>query len=105
MCPAGSRRAAGEHTRRNTASCNDKPARRWARELSAPGQLPIGDAVRSCRVGTEPLDLVLFIRLKVALEPEPAGPTFPGEDVGRDAVEEPPVVARDHGAAWELQQR
>src|SRR5262249_51080429 len=54
---------------------------------------------------SEPLDLVLLVRLEVALKPEPAGTALPGQDVRRDPVKEPPVVAGDHGAAGELQQR
>ena len=55
--------------------------------------------------GAEALDLVLFVGLVVALEPEPVRLALPGQDVRGDAVEEPPVVAGDHGAAGEVEQR
>ena len=59
--------------------------------------------------GAEALDLVLLVGLEVALEPVPVGGVLlgalVGEDVRRDAVEEPPVVGDDHGAAGELEQR
>src|SRR3954469_22988827 len=70
-----------------------------ARELAVRG------AVRPRRLGTEPLDLVLLVVGEVALEPEPLVLTLVGEDVGCDAVEEPPVVTHDDGATRELQQR
>src|SRR5688500_17443044 len=72
-------------------------------------ELAVGDPVRPRGVGTEPLDLVLLVALEVALEPEPLGRVLvvalPRQDVGGDAVEEPPVVRRDDGAAGELEQR
>src|SRR5688500_18815972 len=80
--------------------------------LSAPrapplvaGELAVRGAVRAGRLDAEPLDLVLLVVLEVALEPEPLGLALVGEDVRRHAVEEPAVVAHDHGAAGELQQR
>ena len=53
-------------------------------------------------------DLVLLIRLEVALEPVPAirmflGP-LPREDVGGDAVEEPAVVGDNNGTARECKE-
>src|ERR671913_578799 len=51
------------------------------------------------RVRAEPLDLVLLVSLEVALEPVPligvVLRALVGEDVRRDAVEDPPVVG-DH---------
>src|SRR5258706_6906301 len=72
---------------------------------SASGQLAVGDAVRPRSLGAQPVDLVLLVRLEVALEPEPARTALPGQDVGRDTVKEPAVVAGDHRAARELKQR
>src|SRR3954463_3093920 len=59
---------------------------------SVTGQLAIGDPVRPGRLGAEPVDLVLLVRLVGALEPEPlvrilVG-ALPGQHVGGDAVEE-----------------
>src|SRR5215469_2861956 len=73
--------------------------------LSASGQFAVSHAVRPSGLSSEPFDLVLLIGLEVALEPEPVGPALPSQDVGRNPVEEPPVVASDHGAAGELKQR
>ena len=69
----------------------------------------MGDPVRAGRLDAEPLDLVGLVGVVVALEPEPLGGVLvvalPGEDVRRDAVEEPPVVGRDHGTAREVEER
>src|SRR6478609_8550770 len=74
-----------------------------------PGEATVGDAVRASGLDAEPLHLVGLVGVVVALEPEPRGRVlvvaFPREDVGRDAVEEPPVVGRDHGAAGEVEER
>src|SRR4051794_29096582 len=76
---------------------------------SAAGELAVRGTVRTRRLRTQPLDLVLLVRLEVALEPVPVGRVLVGalvgEDVRRDAVEEPPVVGDDHRAAGELEQR
>src|SRR5215475_5515367 len=69
------------------------------------GELAVGDAVRAGRLRAEALDLVLLVGLEVALEPEPVRAAFPGQDVRCHPVEEPAVVARDHGAAGELKER
>src|SRR5881397_2214794 len=67
--------------------------------LLVAGELAVRRPVRPGRLGTEPLDLVLLVVGEVALEPEPLRLTLVGEDVRRDAVEEPPVVADHDGAA------
>src|SRR4051812_5014755 len=72
---------------------------------SVAAELPVGGAVRPCRLGAEPLDLVLLVVLEVAFEPEPVRVALVRQDVRRDAVKEPPVVADHHGAARELEQR
>src|SRR3954454_8413467 len=76
---------------------------------SVTGQLAVGRAVRLRGLRPEALNLVLLVRLEVALEPVPLVGVFVGalvgEDVRRDAVEEPPVVWDDHGAAGELEER
>src|SRR5215218_8149651 len=68
------------------------------------GELAVRRAVRAGGLDAQPLDLVLLVVLEVALEPEPLRLALVGEDVRRHAVEEPPVVADDHGAAGELEQ-
>src|SRR2546421_8202325 len=71
-------------------------------------QLAVGYGVRPGRLRTEPVHLVLLVRVEVALEPEPPGRVLlvalPGQDVRGDPVEEHPVVRDDHGAAREVQQ-
>ena len=49
--------------------------------------------------------LVFLVILEVPLEPLDMGLAFKGEDVRADAVEEEAVVADDHGAAGEVDQR
>src|SRR3984957_14813827 len=71
----------------------------------AAGELAVGDTVRAGGLGAKALDLVLLVGLEVALEPEPVRAALPGQDVRGDPVEEPAVVAGDHGAAGELEQR
>src|SRR5215203_4804107 len=74
-----------------------------------PGEATVGDPMRAGRLDAEPLDLVGLVRLVVPLEPEPLRGVLvvalPREDVGRDAVEEPPVVGRDDGTAREVEER
>src|SRR3954469_8670568 len=72
---------------------------------SVAGELAVRRPVRAGGLDAEPLDLVLLVVLEVALEPEPLRVALVGEDVRRHPVEEPAVVADDHGAARELQQR
>src|SRR6202042_1533465 len=82
---------AGQASGRGTAASDAEPSicAKTGRSL-VPGQLPVGDPVRAGCLGTEPLDLVLLVGVEVALEPEPGRPTFPGQDVGGDPVQEPP---------------
>src|SRR5690606_15792837 len=76
---------------------------------SVASELAVDGAVGLGRVGAQALDLVLLVGVEVALEPVPVGGVLlgalVGEDVRRDAVEEPPVVGDDDGAAGELEQR
>src|SRR3954452_20536319 len=65
-------------------------------------ELAVRRPVRPGGLDAQPLDLVLLVVGEVALEPEPLGVALVGEDVRRHAVEEPPVVADDHGTAREL---
>src|SRR3989440_4729 len=93
-------------------SMSDQRTGQWCTNLptgSVARQLAVGHRVRPGRLGTEPVHLVLLVRLEVALEPEPAGRVLvvalPGQDVRGDPVEEHPVVGDDHRAAREVQQR
>src|SRR3954468_11585831 len=91
------------------ASMSDQRTGTSTINRSVTSQLAVGDPVRPGSVRAEAVDLVLLVRLEVALEPEPlvrflVG-ALPREHVGGDPVEEHPVVGDDHGAAGELQQR
>ena len=81
------------------SSCPHSPL---ARPTSVAGELAVRHPVRARGVRTEARDLVLLVRLEVALEPVPVRRilvgALVGQDVGRDAVEEPPVVGDDDGA-------
>ena len=57
--------------------------------------------MRLVRRGAELSVAVLLVLREVALEPADLAVALEGEDVGRDPVEEPAVVADDHGAAGE----
>src|SRR3954462_4637059 len=98
----GSAHLVSERRRRRPAGAGTPTGRRGP--LSVAGELAVGRPVRTGRLRTEPLDLVLLVVGEVALEPEPLRVAFVGEDVGSDAIEEPPVVADHHGAAGELEQ-
>src|SRR5262245_17255032 len=76
----------------------------WLLSLAA-GKPAIGGAVWASCLRTKALHLVLLVRVEVALEPEPLGVALGGQDVGRDAVEEPAVVRGDHGAAGKVEER
>src|SRR2546426_11526288 len=65
---------------------------------------PVADAVGT-PVGADGLAHVLLVRLVVALEPADAAVAFKDEQVRRDAVEEPAVVADDDDAAREIEYR
>src|SRR5207249_1201105 len=68
-------------------------------------ELPVLDPVRALGLRAEPPAPVGLVVLVVALEPDRAALALEGEDVGGDAVEEPAVVADDHGAAAEVDER
>ena len=53
----------------------------------------------------QPLLALRFVGLVVAFAPDRLAVPLEGEDVRGDAVEEPAVVADDHGAAAEVEQR
>src|SRR5262245_43512196 len=106
-----SRRSAASSTRCRTTSSPRTPRWRSARRGlgSVAGQSTVGDPVRAGGFDAKPLHLVLLVGREVALEPEPLRVVLvialPGEDVGGDAVEEPPVVGGDDRAAREVEQR
>src|SRR5437870_2981389 len=81
--------------------------RYWRADQSFMGsarELLILDPVRDDRIRAEPAHLVLLVVLIVALEPLDMALALEGEDVRSDAIEEPAIVADDHGAAGEILQ-
>src|SRR4051794_39606305 len=93
------------------ASMSDQrsPIDTCSRTASGPSQLAVDATAGAQRVRPEALHLVLLVGLEVALEPVPVprllGRALVGQDVRRDAVEEPPIVRDHHRAAGELEQR
>src|ERR1700761_5131212 len=76
----------------------------WFRAEPLPRELLELDPVRDQAVGAQAALLVVLIGLEVALEPLHVAVALEGEDVGAQAVEEPAVVADDHGATGEFLQ-
>ena len=74
-------------------------------EPSVADERLVAQAVRLVGVDAETLVAVGLVVAEVALPPSGFGLPLEGEHVGGDAVEEPAVVADDHGAAGEGQQR
>src|SRR5215831_18534055 len=66
------------------------------------GQLPIADSVRLIGLLAQTLLAIRFVVAVVPLEPDHLAVAFKGEDVSGDPVEEPTVVAADHGAAGKV---
>ena len=61
--------------------------------------------MRLVGLGAEAAVPVGLVVLVVALEPDDLAVAFERQDVRRDAIEEPAIVADDDGAAGERQQR
>src|SRR5262245_2428143 len=74
------------------------------KDSSAPSQGLVADAVGAVGINPEPLPALGLIRLIVAVAPDDAAIALEREDVRGDPVEEPAVVADDHGAAAEVEQ-
>src|SRR5260370_14344711 len=62
-------------------------------------QLPVLDPMRLLRIDPQPRRSIRFIRRVVSLEPGGGAVSFEGQNMRRDALEEPAVVADDDGAA------
>src|ERR1700709_1572188 len=67
-------------------------------ERRLPRQLLVLCPVRDDGILPQPSHLVLFVILEIAFEPFDMAVVLEGEHVGGDAVEEPAVMADDHGA-------
>jgi hypothetical protein len=63
------------------------------------------DAVWGVRIRSQTLAPVYFVLLVISLEIYNLTLSFEGEDVGRDAIEEPSIVAYDHRTSTEVQHR
>src|SRR5690242_19663014 len=72
---------------------------------SARGELAVADLAGLGGGGAEAALQVGLVVGVVALEPDDLAVALEGEHVRRDPVEEPAVVADDHGAAGEVEQR
>ena len=70
----------------------------WRLGGSSPHQRLVFQPVWTFGVVTEPLAALDFVHFVVALEPDDVGVSLEGEDVGRDPVEEPAIVADHHRA-------
>ena len=62
------------------------------------------ESVRTVGFGTQALFAVDFVHLVVAFEPVGLAVAFKRQDVGRDSVKEPAVVADDHCTPAEVLQ-
>ena len=71
----------------------------------SPRDRPVFDPMRLRPHPPQPPPLVLFIRLEVPLEPLHVAVALERQDVRRQPVQKPPIVADDHRAAGELDQR
>src|SRR5687767_945202 len=87
---------------------------RWGRGLQTPADLPpsggrsprqlaVLDPVRLVGLRAKPALAIGFVVFVVALEPHHLAVPFECQYVGRDAVEEPAIVADHHRAAGERQ--
>ncbi len=74
-------------------------------EEESPRELLVLEPVRNDAVEAQSPLLVFLVVGEIALEPLDVAVALEGEDVGRDAVEKPAVVADDHGAAGEILKR
>ena len=83
------------------------PPQSCASRRSVARQLAMRHAMRIRRRLAEARDLILLVRLEVALEPVPLVRmllgALPRQDVGGDTVEEPAVVSNNNGTAGERQ--
>src|ERR1700730_8155983 len=68
-------------------------------------ELLVLDAMRNGRIRSEPSHLVLLVILEIAFEPFDATVAFEGQNVRRDTVEEPAIVADDDGTTGKILQR
>src|SRR3569833_701193 len=75
------------------------------RRIRSARQLLVLHTVRDDAVLAEPAHLVLLIILEITFKPFDMAVPFEGQHMGRDAVEEPAIMADDDGAAGKILQR
>src|SRR5579863_2108147 len=75
-----------------------------SRDAPLARELLVFDPLRNDGVCAQPPHFVFLVVLEIALEPFDIAVAFEGEDVGGDPVEEPAIVADDHGATGEILQ-
>ena len=73
--------------------------------ISSPRKALVLDAVWLVGTDPEPALTVGFVVLEIAFEPFDMRLTFKGEHVGGDAIEEPAVMADDHGTTGKIFER
>ncbi len=69
------------------------------------GQFPVLEPVRLVGGGAEASMAVFLVCLVVAFKPQDLAVAFEGENVRRDAIEEPAIVADHHRTAAEIHER
>src|SRR3712207_1685690 len=90
-----------EGPRSSNASARTQPANAACRRnrQRLPRELLVLDPVRDRGVDAQAALLVLFVIREVALEPLDMAVALEGQDVRRDAIKEPAIVADDDSAA------
>src|SRR5690606_32475071 len=81
------------------------PVHAATKKALAAFQRLVADAVRLVGVGAEALLLVHLVILEIALEPFDMAVALERHDMGRDAVEEPAIMADHDRAAGKIQKR
>src|SRR6185369_7057959 len=104
MPPGMSPNFRGERASTSESFTPRSPTGRGAPRTSG-DELLVLDPMGLLGLDAEPLAAIGLVVLVIALEPHDAAVALEGEHVGRDAVEEPPVVADHHGTAAERHER
>ena len=79
--------------------------RHAARRQRLPRELLVLDPMRDRGINAQAALLVFFVIREIALEPLDMAIALEGQDVRRDAIEEPAIVADDDGAAGIILER
>ena len=76
--------------------------RAWGEPLLTAGEGAVFDAVGAVGVGTQSLVSEFFVDLVGSFAPDDLAVSFEGQDVRREPIEEPAIVADDHGTTREI---